>query len=195
MTRRVGNKIAEAFATLNLGYALSRLGRHQEALDALDLADALADEVGQRYLGIGVGVYRAQALLAMGRAEESAREAEKAADEARRAEVPALAAAALTAAADAWLARGDVEMALALSGRALSIRDELGALEEAEAEVFLTHARALRESGRLDEAEAVAERGKVRLDELARKITDVELRRRFFEDVDENRALAAFSAR
>jgi tetratricopeptide (TPR) repeat protein len=180
---------------LNLGYALSRLGRQQEALDALDLSEALAEEVGQRYLGIGVGVYRAQALLAMGRAEDAVREAERAADEARRAEVPALAAAALTAAANAWLAQGDVEMALALSGRALSIRDDLGALEEAESEVFLTHARALRESGRLDEAAAIAGRGKARLDELAQKITDPELRRRFFEDVEENRALAAFAAR
>jgi tetratricopeptide (TPR) repeat protein len=194
MTRRVGNKIAEAFALANLGYALWHLGRHSEALDVLDHADALAEEVGHRYLAIAVRVYRARALLAAGRAEDSAREAETAADEARRAEIPALSAAALTAAADAWLSRGDAAMALGLSGRALSIRDDLGALEEAEAEVFLTHARALADSGRRDEALLVARRGSARLEELAGKIRDPELRRRFFEDVDENRSLLHFAA-
>jgi len=194
LTRRVGNKIAEAFALTNLAYSLSHLGRHEEALDSLDRADAMAEEVGQRYLGTAIRVYRARALLAAGRGEDAAREAEAAADEARRGEIPSLAAAALTVAAEAWLVEGDVAMALGLSGRALSIRDELGALEEAEAEVFLIHARALRESGHDDVATEVAKRGQARLDELADKIRDPELRRRFLEDVQENRALAQFAA-
>ena len=84
-------------------------------------------------------------------------------------------------------------MALGLSGRALVIRDELGALEEDEAGVFLTHARALRANGREEEAAEVAERGRARLAELAAAIGDPELRRRFFEDVAENRALSTFA--
>jgi len=193
MTQRVGNKVAEAFALANLGYALTCQGRHEDALDTLDQADAQAEEVGQRYLGIAIRVYRARALLAAGREGDAAREAEGAADEARRAEVPTLAAAALTAAADSWLAQGDAEMALALSRRSVAIRDELGGLEEDEAVVFLSYARALRASGREEDAREIARRGQARLSDLAEKIGDPELRRRFIEDVADNRALSTFA--
>ncbi len=192
LTRRVGNRVAEAFALANLGYALAGQGRTEDALEALDAADRAAGQVAARYLSIVVRVYRARALLAGGRHDEAARAAEAAADDARRNEMPGVAAAALATAAQARLATGAAPLALELSRRAMELHDAVGSMEEDESDVFLAHARALSASGSPDEALAVVERGRARLEEIAAKIGDDELRRRFLEDVPANRELSRF---
>lgn len=189
LSRRVGNRSAEGYALANLGYALTRLGRTDEAIVTFDEATAIADEISQPRLKIALRVYRARALLHVWAPEEVVREAEAAADDARRADMPAVCVNALSVAARAWLQKGDAEMALSLGRRAMQLHDEIGALEEDEIDVFLTHVRVLLANGDRDEAHAVLAKGKARLKELADKITDPEWRRRFLEDVKEHREL------
>jgi tetratricopeptide (TPR) repeat protein len=194
MTRRVGNHVAEAFALANLGYALAHLSRTSEALEALASAERLAGEVGQRYLGIWIRLYRARALLHAGELDAAVREAEGTADDARRNDIPLLSVLALALAARGRLERGETAMADDLSRRAMDLHDALGAMEEDETEVFLVRARALVAIGERAAAKEIAARGKARLAEVANRIADPELKRRFLDDVDENAALSAFDA-
>jgi len=189
--RRLGHRIMEGFAQVNLGYALAMLGRTEEALGILAQAERTAVAVGQPRLGIAARVYRARAILQASPSDEAVNDAESAADEARRAGMPALCASALAMAARARLETGDADMALALSGRAIQLRDELGSLEEDEGEVFLTHACALQANGLGDETEKIVRQGATRLRELAGRIRDLDWRTRFVTDVIANRQLLA----
>ena len=188
--RRVGHRIMEGFAFANLGYALSMQGRTTEALEAFDTGDRIASAVRQPRLAIALRVYRARALIRDEPSDEAVRQAEWAADEARRAEMPALCATALATAALAWLEHGNATMSLALARRAMELRDDLGSIEEDEAEIFVAYARALEANGEHDKAHDVAARGRARIEELAARIADPDWRRRFLEDVPPNRALA-----
>jgi tetratricopeptide (TPR) repeat protein len=189
LSRRVGNRPAEGFALANLGYALTRLSRTQEALAAFARAETIANETAQLRLRIAVRVYRARALLDALAADEVVREAEAAADEARRGDMPALGAIALSLAARAWLRAGDPAMALALSERAMALHQKLGSIEEDEIDLFLTHARVELANSSFAQARATVARGMERLTELAERIVDPEWRRRFREDVREHREL------
>jgi tetratricopeptide (TPR) repeat protein len=188
-SRRVGNRLAEGFALANLGYALTRLSRAQEALGAFARADAIAAETAQVRLRIAVRVYRARALLDTWAPADVVREAEVAADEARRGDMPALGAVALSLAARAWLRAGDPSMALELSDRALTLHRTVGSIEEDEIDLFLTHARVQIASGSLEAAKTTIARGNERLTELAERIVDPEWRRRFLEGVREHREI------
>ena len=191
--RRVGNRVMEGFAFANLGYALTMLDRIDDALEAFASGERVARSAGQARLAIAVRVYRGRALLRCRPPDEVVREAEAAADEARRGGMPALCVSALAVAAQAHLAAGNAHDALALSRRAMQLRDELGTLEEDEAEVFLTHAQALLASGRIDEARSVLTLGKKRLDALAARIEDPEWRGRFLSNVAAHRDLIALA--
>ncbi len=188
--RRVKNRVGEAYALTNLGYADAMLGKAELALLALDEAAQLAREMGDARLGVAVQAYRARALFTARAYAEAKREAEGAAREAEGAGMSALRAGALALSADASLALSDVDAALAASERALALRDELGGIEEDEAEVFLARVRALSAAERTEEAGRVRERGMARLAEVAAQITDPDFRRRFIEQVPAHGALA-----
>jgi hypothetical protein len=136
-----------------------------------------------------VGAYRARLKLHDAAPWDAADRAEAAALEAERIGARGLCAVTLALAARARLAGGDPDGALPLSVRALMLRDELGGVEEDEAEIFLSHAAVLDACGRQGEAAVVRERGADRLRIVAARIADPEWRRRFLQDVPANRKL------
>ena len=185
---RVGNALWHGYAQLNLGYASLRLGKHEEAQAALDEAAVLAERTGEARLTIFARLYGARALLAAD-PDRAAEVATLAAREATEGQLPSVRVLALAIAGEAHLTAGRVEEALASSEEALALRDELGAVEEDEAEVFLVRARALEAAGRCVEGEDVRARGRARIRELAEHMADETLRVRFLEDVPANREL------
>lgn len=187
---RVGNALWHGYAQLNLAYAALRLGRADDARAALDEAMSLAERTGEARLAIFARLYGARALLADD-PREAAREATRAARDAADRQLTSVQILALALASEARLAIGQVDAALAASAEALALRDDLGAIEEDEAEVFLARARALEAAGRAAEAEEVRARGRARIGALAERITDPELRARFLEDVPAHRELQA----
>jgi tetratricopeptide (TPR) repeat protein len=187
--RRVGHRAQEAAALCNLGYALAMSGNPAEARRVLAEAATLASGIGHTKLALVAAVYGARALLASGAIEEARAEAEAAVQESERLAAPGLSVLALTVAARTRLAANDFAGALACSSRALELRDALGGVEEDEAEVFWTHARALAAAGEHERAAETQARGRDRLWQLARKIGDLEMRARFLRDVPVHRAL------
>ncbi len=185
--RRVGNKVFEGYALANLGYALTMQGRADEALAVLADALALADDAHETRLRMSVRLYRVRALLGLS-PTDALDEARSVADEARESGLDGLEALALSAAAAAALAASS-DRALELSTQAMALRDRLGGLEEGEAELFVTHARALRAAGEITQAEACLARGRARLAEVAAPITDPEQRRQLLEGVAAHREL------
>jgi tetratricopeptide (TPR) repeat protein len=188
-SRRVGNRVVEGFALANLGYALSKLERTDEALDALLEAERIGLSAKQNRLVLASRLYRARTLLGHRDPETVVREAEAVADQARRAGAIPWCISALAVAAEARLLAGDADAALHLSTRAMTLRDEIGAMEEDESEVFLAHARALRANGKETEAKEALALGFTRLEFLAGRIGDGDWRARFLSDVPANRAL------
>ncbi|UJR84871.1 serine/threonine-protein kinase [Sandaracinus amylolyticus] len=187
--RRVGNRVVEGFALANLGYALGKLERTDEALAALDDAERIGAQAQQSRLVLAVRLYRARTLLGHRDPDEVVALAEQVADQARRAGTLPWSVTALALASQARLLAGDVKDALALSTRAMSLRDEIGAMEEDESEVFLAHARALIANGRDADAREILTIGITRLEFLAGRIADADWRARFLTDVPANRAL------
>ncbi len=188
-TRRVGHRLMEGYALLNLGYALARLGRTEEALAELRAAMQIASGLAEPRLMVLVRIYRARALLSGPRAASVLSLGEEAVEEARRAEVPALEAVALAVAAEAALHRGDTGLADRYSARALGIVEELGGIEEDEAEVYLARWRVLDVLKRSKEARVVLEKAKARVASIAKRIRDPEMRRCFCDNVEAHRVL------
>jgi cysteine sulfinate desulfinase/cysteine desulfurase-like protein len=83
----------------------------------------------------------------------------------------------------------DVDGAVELSGRALMLRDEMGGVEEDEADVFAAHVAALEAQGKKVEARAVRKRGREQVEEIARRIQDDRWRARFLMGVPAHEAL------
>jgi tetratricopeptide (TPR) repeat protein len=187
---RVGNALWEGYAALNLGYACLAQGRLDDARAALARARDRAERTGEARLAIFARIYEARAEIG-GRPGEASKRALDAAAEAEQRRLAALTALALAVAARAALAAGDAATALACSERSLAVRDELGALEEDEAEVFLVHAEALEANARFVEGAAVRERGRARVVELASGISDPHLRACFLRDVPAHRELVS----
>lgn len=174
--QRVNNRLIEGYVTANLGYALMRQARVGEALSELDKALALANETSDSVLRTVVGVYRCRAQLGQAHTRDIIGEARTVAAEAKNIGLFPFEALAFSVASAAALHSGEVELALKLATQAMAIRDNLGGLEEDEAEVFLTYARALEAAGQVDSAHAIRERGKKRVLEIALGITDLRLK-------------------
>jgi len=186
--QRLGNRLIEGYALTNLGYALIRQERNEEALAALDQASELADKVGDRRLSLCIAIYRARASLAV-RPEDAVRDADEAATEAGSRGWDGLRVMALTVSASAELGRGRPEEALLGSSEAMELRDRIGGVEEDEAELFLVHAMALEEAGRSKDGEETRKRGRARLQSIADRIVDEGYRHRFLKDVEAHRKL------
>ena len=197
--RRVGNHLVEAYAMVNLGYALAMQDRHEEATAVIEEARRRAQITRDVRLDLFARVYLTRTRLSVARERGDASrvvvalvaEADSAAEEASRLGLPSIRALALSLAARGLLDLGDSARALDRSSEALRIRDELGSLEEDEGGVFLTHVRALTAAGRATEAVEVRARGSARLDELAGRIGSDAWRERFRRDVAAHRKLLA----
>ena len=193
--RRIGNRVSEGYAWCNLGYALTRMARFQDARLAFDRAASIAETNADARLKAAVDAYRARMELHEAAPWDAADRAEAAAREADRIGARDLCAVTLSLAARARLAGGDPDGALLLSTRALHLRDELGGVEEDEAEIFLTHASVLEACDRAGEAAAVRERGAERIRTVASRIADPEWRLCFLRNVPANAELATMLER
>ena len=188
--KRLGNRLMAGYALANLGYALTMLGRPDEALEVLREGSDLALDLCEPRLLLSMRLYGARARCESD-PQGAAAEARAISDEAMGLGLEGIAALALSIVAWGELAGGRPAHALEASDRALRLRDELGSVEEDEAEIFLVHARALEASGRAGEARAVRGRGSARVREIAARIGDAEWTRRFLEDVAAHRVLCS----
>jgi tetratricopeptide (TPR) repeat protein len=191
-SRRVHNLPMEGYALVNRAYSLTSLGRTEEALRLLGEASRIADRIGDQQLELYARLYWVRAHT--GSAE--ARLAEEAESIARTAEkrFPSLAINAFSRAAMLRYRMSEHDKALALSAKAMEVLDRVGASEEDEVEVYLTHSRLLEKAGRVQEAEDVLRRGRRRLNEMAGAIEDVALRDQLLHGVAAHRTLLALSA-
>lgn len=187
--QKVGNRVVEGYAHANLGYALAAQGRHEEAFEELDAALRMADELGRPRLALAAKLYRLRAEL--GRVEPLglAADARRVAKEAGERSTPSIQASALAIAARAALAGDDPDAAMQDAERAMEVRDEMGTMEEDEAEVFVALVEALRAVGDHERAREIAALGATRLEFLAGRIEDVDWRARFLVEVPTNRRL------
>jgi tetratricopeptide (TPR) repeat protein len=187
--RRVGNRVVEGYALANLGYALSGQGRYDEAFATYDEALKLAAQLGRPRLALATRLYAARTALEARAPAEVVGEARAIAVEAEESGLPALRANALAIAALAALRAGDPKGALVDAERAMGLRDDIGTMEEDEAEIFLALAEALRADGQIERAREIVARGAMRLEFLAGRIADASWRARFLVEVPVNRRL------
>src|SRR5262249_41738592 len=158
----------------------------------LTAAAGIAKATHNGRLAIWAAIYRARAELGEKSADEVYADAIAAAEDAKKIGLPAQRVVALLVAARAKLPT-DPKSASVLAGEALVLRDQLGSVEEDEAEIFLVAAQSLIAVGRQNEARAVLTRGKKILEAVALGIGDADWRKRFLEDVAANRALLAMA--
>lgn len=182
-TRRVGNRLTEGYGLVNLGYTLHALGRTPEAVDAIVQGLRIAEQARDPRLAAAAQLYLCR--VDPQRAGTNEALATLAADRS----APTVAVGALVLRGRRALAQGERELANEIATEALRLRDELGALEEGEADVFLLGVDALRALGRDAEARELALRGAARLREQAACVEDVDARARFLDQVPEHRAL------
>jgi tetratricopeptide (TPR) repeat protein len=181
---RLGASTVETAAKQNLGLALARQGRFDEAIDVEREAVATCVAARDRRMEPGCRTYLAIALTAAGRHDEAAEEARTAAAIARDA-APML-AFSLATHARIELARGDAASAVSLATKAAALLDELGTIEEGEATVRLAHAEALLATGDVVGARAVIATAAARLQTRSERIASPVTRRSFLEDVPDN---------
>ena len=184
----VDHVTGEAYAKLNLSYALLGLKRPTEALKLLRDVSRTAERFDEVVLSSYAAVYRARAFLTLD-------ELAKAEDEVGRAmqgavDRPALLVPATSTAAEVALARGESARALDLARRARALMDQLGGIEEGELDVYAVHMRAAQSAGEINESERVRGEGQARLSERVDGITDAEFRKTFL-NLPAARTLAA----
>ena len=186
---RVGMRLMEGYAFVNLGYAHGMLGHIAEAEEAFDAAKAIAGRAGEARLDLFVRLYRMRFDAAAMDPAVAIAESLAVANEAAIQEVHSARVLALTTASRHLLADGQLERAIATAREAMALRDDLGGIEEDEAEVFLALAAALEAGGETLKAAEVRAQGRGRLRDLATRIADPEWRDRFLHDVASHRAL------
>lgn len=173
---------AQAYALLNLAYARFRRGDLAGAGASLDELAPLVARFSDPRLAFSARLYRARVDGARGAGDEAA--ALRLAEQAEAAGLPSVAILALSAAAEAAEGSG-----LEHSERAVARLDELGSLEEDEAEVLLRHSDALEAEGRGREGRSVAARARAGILTVARRIGDAHWRERYLSDVVAHRIL------
>ena len=180
--RRLGLANVAATVKQNLGRALERQGRLDEAL-AIEL-EAVGElhAQGDRRLEAAARNYLAEILAQRGDLDGGEREVRHALTFATEPMKPPL----LATLAQILLRRGRTDEALATALASHEIMDEIGALEEGESLIRLTLAEALRASGDTTSADEAARRARTRLLARAEKIKDPEWRRMFLEHIPEH---------
>jgi tetratricopeptide (TPR) repeat protein len=189
--KRVGMRLMEGYAWLNLGYAELGAGDAERAARSLAEAEAIARAVGEERLRLGATLYLAKVDLALNQHETAENAANTVREEAEARGFSGLAALAHGVAARAALARGAVDRAVEHARAAVTLRDELGGLEEDEGAVFLVLAQALEAAGDAEGAALAWTRGRAAVEATAARIGDRHWRERFVSDVPAHRALLA----
>ena len=190
--RRIGAAKAAGYGWHNLGLALLRAGRVDEALAAEDKALVLAATHENDRLAGYAQVYRALVLLEKGdlvAAESAAQSAGKVAGAIdNKPDVRTVLALIHHAA-------GRVDAGLAEAEKAREIREQNGSMLEHEAELFWVQSELLRASGRVAEADSVAAEGWQRVLARADQVASTpEDRERFLTAFPVHRGLRAAGA-
>lgn len=176
LARRVGNRLSEGYALTNLGRTLGSLGRLDEARDVLEQAQALASRLGDGHL-------RSAAALYACRLDPSGEGARGAVAALLGDDSPAVRAGAHLIAASHASSRAE---ACAHAEAAVALAD--AGLEEGEVETWRDAARTLEAHGEHARAAELRARARARLEALAARITDPEMRASFLARAHEHRA-------
>jgi tetratricopeptide (TPR) repeat protein/predicted Ser/Thr protein kinase len=181
---RIGLHTVTAQAQHNLGLALARRGRFDEARRIEAAALAAFDAQGNRRLGAAAHNYLAMIEILAGNPRDAIDHAQRAIDYA--VDKPAALCVYRGTLSTAHRLAGNAAAALAEATRAIELVDTHGRPEEGEAAIRLAHAEALRAAGNLDDAQRAIAEAHSRLVAAAEKIGDLERRRAFLEDVTEH---------
>ena len=174
---RMGAKHIVSSAQRDLGYALARMGRLEEAKTLEEQAVAEFAAHGDRRLE-GVGRDELATIhLMMGDLAEAEAEARRAVD--RLAVAPPYLCHGLATLARVLFAMGQVEEALTHARASRKLLTEVGALEEGEGLVRLILARALDAAGEKEEARAVLTEALQEIERRTATIADPDARRTF----------------
>jgi tetratricopeptide (TPR) repeat protein len=180
---RFGLSALRASAQQNLGVALTREGRLDEARALVEESVRLAREDGDRRQESFGQIYLARIALAAGDHERALREVGAVLEGAAPGGIQALALAVCSA---VHLASSRPSEALSTARRAMELLASLGEVEEGETSIRLAFVEAHRTAGDLEAARAAAAEARSRLLASAAKIADPELRRSFLTRVPEN---------
>jgi tetratricopeptide (TPR) repeat protein len=192
---RMGLPNIAATAQQNLGLALMRLGKLDEACAVEGQAMEAFRVSGNRRMEAASRYYLALALLVAGdlpRAEEEAKAAVAQAELAPM--LPPIVAEGSAILGQILLARGRGDEALAAAQTAMRLLEEMGGIDGGESTIRLVYAEALAACGREDQAKAAFADARARLLVAAAKISDPEVRRRFLELVPDNDRTMRLSA-
>jgi serine/threonine protein kinase/tetratricopeptide (TPR) repeat protein len=180
--RRLGLANVAATVKQNLGRALERQGRLDEALATELEAIGELQAQGDRRLEAAARNYLAEILSQRGDLDGGEREVRHALTFATEPMKPQL----LATLAQILLRRGRSQEALATALASHEIMDAIGAVEEGESLIRLTLVECLRASGDTTSAAEAARRAKTRLVARAEQIKDPEWRRMFLEHIPEH---------
>ncbi|MEQ8272195.1 MAG: serine/threonine-protein kinase [Deltaproteobacteria bacterium] len=178
--RRVGNRLMEGYALVNLGHALTTLEHHPAAQAAFRDAALILRLTPDPRLSIYLRLYRARGVLAAGRAQGVGATAEQIAKEADKRGLDTPVAHARALAARVALVESRLQDALDHAAAAVALV-EAGRVDEDEAAIALVHVEALEALGRGDDAKAAARRAVERIEAMGARIEDEGVRRRFVE--------------
>ncbi|MGD9405823.1 MAG: AAA family ATPase, partial [Anaerolineae bacterium] len=190
LTREIGARSLEIRALLGVGCMTHALGESEEALPYVKEGLALAREIGERYVEAYALTHLGHVLGTLGNQDQARRAYEQALDLRREMHQEAEATEARAGLARLFLAGGDLARAMGYVGDVLHYLEN-GTLEGTEQPllVYLTCYRVLQAAADARAAEILKE-GYQLLQEIAGKLTDLELRRSFLENVAAHRELA-----
>ncbi len=188
----LGLGIVQANAQHNLGMALGRLGRIDEAIVVEAEAERAFHEQGDRRLEAGSRMYLA-VLRALGGDLAGAERDARAVIAMAAPSIPGVHGHALAVLADVLLAAGRADEASAAAAEAMTSVDS-GALEAGEALARVTFAEARLALGDVEGARSAIALARDRLLEKAEKIRDPELRESFLRNVPEHARILAHAA-
>jgi tetratricopeptide (TPR) repeat protein len=144
--QETGSQWSEADTLVYLGLLETAVRRFKRALHCFDRAKVIADRIGAKSITINARNATAWALCERGTTKDAARavdEATEAAETARNARLIVGEIPALSRSARATAILGNVEVAQALSRRAVELLDEQRHIETPEEEIYYTHFRIL----------------------------------------------------
>ncbi len=180
-----------AGARANLGFALSRMGHHEQGIAVeLEALDRFGGQGNRRFEAIA-HLYLALMRAAAGKAadaETSARAAVLAADG-----IPGIRAYALAVLAHQLLESGRTPEGVESAGQAATLLEEQSGVEEGESWIRVVNALAIAQSGNPGAAARLILDAKVRLLERANRITDPRWRESFLRNIPEHAQTLAFA--
>lgn len=182
--QKVGNRLAEGYALLNLGYARGARGQRSDALATLEEAAVLARSSDDARLEEFCKLYALRISARSSRASAESLLDEAVALVSREGASGTVRALGRAIAARLALRLHRHDEALEHSQEAIEELRRLGGLEEDEMEVYLAHGLVLHALGEDERARQVVTEGLARLREVAASVVDAELRRSFHERVD-----------